>query len=60
MATYCWDYTTAQEKAMKAIVQDEYGSHEVLKLQEIEKPVVDDDGCWYGSKRLASMLVTGC
>ncbi len=29
---------------MKAIVQDEYGSHEVLKLQEIEKPVVGDDG----------------
>ena len=29
---------------MKAIVQDEYGSHEVLKLQEIEKPVVEDDG----------------
>lgn len=28
---------------MKAIVQEEYGSQEVLKLQEIEMPVVDDD-----------------
>jgi NADPH:quinone reductase-like Zn-dependent oxidoreductase len=28
---------------MKAIVQDEYGSFEVLKLQEIDQPVVKDD-----------------
>ncbi len=28
---------------MKAIVQDGYGSQEVLKLQDIEKPVVEDD-----------------
>lgn len=29
---------------MKAIVQDRYGSPDVLELREIEMPVVDDDG----------------
>ncbi len=29
---------------MKAIVQDKYGSADVLELQEIDKPVVKDDG----------------
>lgn len=29
---------------MKAIVQDAYGSPDVLKLEEIEKPAVPDDG----------------
>lgn len=29
---------------MKAIVQDEYRTHEVLKLQDVEKPAVKDDG----------------
>lgn len=29
---------------MKAIVQDRYGSPDVLELQEVDKPVVDDDG----------------
>ena len=28
---------------MKAIVQDEYGLPDVLKLQDIDKPVVKDD-----------------
>jgi NADPH:quinone reductase-like Zn-dependent oxidoreductase len=28
---------------MKAIVQDKYGSPEILELQEIAKPVVEDD-----------------
>ena len=28
---------------MKAIVQDEYGSPEVLDLREIDRPVVKDD-----------------
>ncbi len=28
---------------MKAIVQDKYGSTDVLVLQEIDKPVVKDD-----------------
>ncbi|TME59201.1 MAG: NAD(P)-dependent alcohol dehydrogenase, partial [Chloroflexi bacterium] len=29
---------------MKAIVQDGYGSADVLRLQEIDRPVVADDG----------------
>ena len=29
---------------MKAIVQDKYGSPDVLELREVDKPVVDDDG----------------
>jgi NADPH:quinone reductase-like Zn-dependent oxidoreductase len=29
---------------MKAIVQNEYGSPDVLKLKEVDKPVVKDDG----------------
>jgi len=34
----------AAKKTMKAIVQDGYGSADVLRLQEIDKPVVADDG----------------
>lgn len=33
-----------QGNAMKAIVYHKYGSSDVLELQEIDKPVVDDDG----------------
>jgi NADPH:quinone reductase-like Zn-dependent oxidoreductase len=29
---------------MKAIVQDRYGSPDVLELRDVEKPVVGDDG----------------
>jgi NADPH:quinone reductase-like Zn-dependent oxidoreductase len=29
---------------MRAIVQDEYGTHEVLRLQEVDQPTVEDDG----------------
>jgi NADPH:quinone reductase-like Zn-dependent oxidoreductase len=34
---------TLQENVMKAIVQDKYGSTDVLELKEIDKPVVKDD-----------------
>jgi NADPH:quinone reductase-like Zn-dependent oxidoreductase len=34
---------TDQEKKMKAIVQDEYGSPEVLELRDIDKPEIEDD-----------------
>jgi hypothetical protein len=33
----------AQEKTMKAIVQDRYGPADVLELREINKPKVGDD-----------------
>ena len=33
----------AAKETMKAIVQEGYGSAAVLKLQEIERPVVADD-----------------
>ena len=33
----------AQATTMKAIVQDQYGSADVLRLQEVQKPEVGDD-----------------
>src|ERR1700736_3050949 len=34
---------TARETTMKAIVQDKYGSSEVLELRDIERPEIGDD-----------------
>jgi hypothetical protein len=34
---------TRGENKMKAIVQSEYGSADVLKLEEIDKPVMPDN-----------------
>jgi len=34
---------TARETTMKAIVQDKYGSSEVLELRDIDKPEIGDD-----------------
>ncbi len=42
-ATYFWDYATDQENPIKAIIYHEYGSPDVLELQDIEKPGVEDD-----------------
>ena len=36
--------TTVQATTMKAIVRDTYGSADVLKLREVEKPELTDDG----------------
>jgi hypothetical protein len=36
------DGGTAQKKTMTAIVQDTYGSPDVLQLREIDMPVVGD------------------
>ncbi len=36
--------STAAERTMKAIANSEYGSPDDLKLQEIDKPAVGDDG----------------
>jgi len=43
LATYHSDHPTERENPMKAMVQDEYGSPDVLELREIDKPVVKDD-----------------
>jgi len=44
LATYGWGYRADQENPIKAIVYHEYGSpDDVLELQDIDKPVVNDD-----------------
>ena len=35
--------TTTDQTTMKAIVQDRYGSAEVLELRDIDKPEIGDD-----------------
>ena len=37
---------------MQAIVNQEYGPPDDLKLQELEKPTVGEDGVLVGSERL--------
>ena len=41
----------ARQAAMKAIVQDAYGSADVLRLAEIERPDVADHEVLYTSSR---------
>jgi hypothetical protein len=40
---------------MRAIVQNDYGSPEVLKLAEVPKPVIEDNQYWCGSRLSPSM-----
>ncbi len=39
-----WNDTMSMNNTMKAIVQTEYGSTDVLSLKEVDKPVVPDNG----------------
>ena len=44
---------------MKAVVQNTYGSAEVLEVRDIDKPAPTDDGCWCGCTRPAWIPVSG-
>ncbi len=47
-----WPETATPRKAtMKAIVQDTYGTTEVLRLRDIPRPAPRTTRCWYGSTR---------
>ena len=48
-----------QASMMKAIVRDTYGSPDVLKLGEVEKPELTDDRSWCESTRLRLLEGTG-
>ena len=37
------EFGDGQENVMKAIVQDKYGSPDVLEIRDLDKPVVKDD-----------------
>jgi len=45
--------------AMKAIVQDRYGSPNVLQCKDIDKPVVSDGEVWYAFTPRRSISATG-
>ena len=44
---------------MKAIVQDKYGSPDVLRLEDIDKPVAKTMRCWFAFRQRPSISATG-
>ena len=44
---------------MKAIVQDTYGLPDVLRLEDIDRPVADEMRCWFASAQRPSTSATG-
>jgi hypothetical protein len=44
---------TAREATMKAIVQDTYGTEDVLEYRDIDKPAPGTARCWCGCARPA-------
>ena len=44
---------------MKAIVQDRYGSADVLEFRDIEDPVLGAKTCWSASRRPAAARTSG-
>jgi len=44
---------------VKAIVQVQYGSPDVLRLKDIDKPVVKTMRCWYACTQRPSISATG-
>ena len=44
---------------MRAMVQDRYGSADVLEVRNIDRPEIEDGEVWCACTRLASTEVSG-